>query len=177
MCDLCDLNRKGIEKLLFNFSLSTKALEKHHPDFSVILFESDRVEKGEWDNCFGRWESVGYQDTLVIGCIGKVTSFSAEGFCFDEDYVLPDSASLIDYPGSVDHINNGNRYFPIGLADFPLIDLREYEEFRHYQDISTDALDRVHNDCMLMALNIILPNPYPKNDRNKKRFPYKGFGN
>ena len=177
MRDLCDLNRKGIEKLDFNFSLLPKALEKHHPDFSVILFESDRVEKGEWDNCFGRWESVGYQDTLVIGCIGKVTSFSAEGFYFDEDYVLPDSDSLIDYPGSVKQINSGNRYFPIGMADFPLIDLREYEEYRHYQRISTDALDRIHNDYMLRALNIMFPNSYPKNDGKKKRFPYKGFGN
>jgi hypothetical protein len=177
MRDLCDLNRKGIEKLDFNFSLLPKALEKHHPDFSVILFESDRVEKGEWDNCFCRWESVGFQHTLVIGFIGRVTSFFADGFYFDEDYVLPDSDSLIDYPGSVNQINSGNRYFPIGLADFPLIDLREYEEYRHYQRISTDALDRIHNDYMLRALNIMFPNSYPKNDGNKKRFPYKGFGN
>lgn len=177
MRDLCDLNQKGIEKLVCNFSLLPKALEKHHPDFSIILFESDRVEKGEWDNCFSKWESVGFQHTFVIGCIGKVTSFSAEGFSFDEDYVLPDTDFLIDYPGSVDQINNGNCYFPIGLADIPLIDLHEYEEFRHYQRISTDALNRLYQDHLRMALNIMLPNPYPKNDGKKKNFSHKGFGN
>ena len=177
MRDLCDLNQKGIEKLVCNFSLLPKALEKHHPDFSIILFESDRVEKGEWDNCFSKWESVGFQHTFVIGCIGKVTSFSAEGFYFDEDYVLPDTDFLIDYPGSVDQINNGNRYFPIGLTDIPLIDLHEYEEFRHYQRISTDALDRCHNDCLHQALNFMFTNSSHNNIRIKKRFPHKGFGN
>jgi hypothetical protein len=176
MRDLYDLNRKGIEILGFNFSLSQKALEKHYPDFSVILFESDRVEKGEWDNCFGRWESVGYQDTLVIGCVGKVTSVSAEGFTFDQDYVPPNSDTLIDYPGTVEQINSSKRYFPIGLADFPLCKLQAYEKYRHYQRISTDALNRCHNDCMLQALNFMFPSPSHNNVRIKKRFPRKGFG-
>ena len=67
MRDLWHLNKMGEEKLKTSFVLNQDKIEKYFPDFSVVLFESDRVEKGEWDNYERKWATAGYQHTLVLG--------------------------------------------------------------------------------------------------------------
>jgi len=177
MRDLKHLNQKGAEKLDKRFAISKNVLEKHHPDMPVVIFESDRIEKGEWDNMFGRWESVGYQNTLVIGCLGKVESVSAEGFTLSEENSLPAIETLNNYPLTVDKIKKQMWNFPVGLADFPLSDLQEYEESRHYKRLSGDALNWIHNECMHVAITGVSSKHWAKQLVREKRNRPKGFGN
>ena len=177
MRDLKHLNQKGAEKLDKRFAIPQSILQQHHPDFSVIIFESDRIEKGEWDNMFCRWESVGYQNTLVIGCLGKALSSCSEGVICDEEYLLPGIDTLNNYPLTVELMKSERRIFPIGLADFPLEDLQKYDANRHYERISADALDWVHNKCMHVAITGVSSKHWAKQLVREKRNRPKGFGN
>jgi len=177
MRDLKHLNQKGAEKLDKRFAIPQSILQQHHPDFSVIIFESDRIEKGEWDNMFCRWESVGYQNTLVIGCLGKVKSACSEGVIYDDEYSLPEIKTLSNFPLTVELMRSETRHFPIGLLDFPLHDLQKYEENRHFERISADALDWVHNECMHVAVTGVSSKHWANQLGREKRHRPKGFGN
>lgn len=176
MRDLKHLNQKGTEKLDKRFAISTNVLDKHHPDMSVVIFESDRIEKGEWDNFLGRWESVGYQNTMVIAFLYKVESVSAESFTFREEYSLPALESLNDYPLTVDKIKNQMWNFPVGMADFPISDLQEYEESRHYKRLSGDALNWMHIECMHAAVTGVSSRQWANKLGGEKRHRPNGFG-
>jgi len=153
MSDLLYLNTMCNKKLKTTFALNQDLIQEYYPDFSVVLFEADRVEKGEWDNFERKWVSVGYQHTFVIGCNGLVASVDDQGFHIMECELDPNHKSNCKYRATLETASSRQGIFSIGLLDVPLEDLAEYEDRRHHKEVS--ALSNAYKETFASALTMI----------------------
>ena len=173
MRDLWHLNKAGEEKLKTLFILNQEKIEKYFPDFSVILLESDRIEKGEWDNFESKWASVGYQHTLVIGCIGLIETVSDQGLMLAKCDFVDEHISDFPYTETLEMIKSDQDMFSIGLLDVPLDDLAKFEPLRHYERLSN--FGNVYTATMKSVLNNIrATSRFSKSYRKNKQ--KRGFG-
>jgi hypothetical protein len=173
MRDLWNLNTMGKQKLNTTFMMNQEQLETYFPDFSVVLFESDRIEKGEWDDFEGKWAPIGYQHTLVIGYNGVVMSIEQQK-CLVAHYTLDaEYKQNQKYTATQDKIAKGHTAFSLGLLDIPLDDLADYEHRRVYAEIDSPKLTKVYQKTLDGAMNNILPSSKKKNSR---QFNKRGFG-
>lgn len=173
MSDLYHLNNMGKAKLTTMFVLDQEKIEKYYPDFSVVLFESDRVEKGEWDNFERKWASVGYQHTLVIGCNGFIGSVDDQGCEIAECELDLEYESNRQYTSTLEMAKCGQSIFPIGLLDVPLEDLAQYEGMRHYKKVS--SLSNAYMETLKSAVNSIRATNAIKKGSVRKSIK-RGFG-
>jgi len=153
MSDLWHLNKMCEMKLATTFVLDQDKIGKYYPNFSVVLFESDRVEKGEWDNFERKWASVGYQHVLVIGCNGLITSFDDQGCVFAKCELDVGYEPNQSFTSSLEAQESNQDLFAVGLLDIPLEDLAQYENQRQYKKVS--GLSNVYSATLKSALNSI----------------------
>ena len=164
----------GKQKLNTTFVMNQKHLQTYCPDFSVVLFESDRIEKGEWDNFEGKWQPTGYQHTLAVGYNGVVMSIEQQE-CLIAHYTLdPECEQNQKYTATLDMIAKGHSAFSLGLLDIPLDDLADYEHQRIYAEIDSSGLTRVYQKTLNGAMNKILSSSRSK--KSSRAFNKRGFG-
>ena len=173
MSDLWHLNKMGKMKLTTMFLLDQNKIEKYYPDFSVVLFESDRVEKGEWDNFERKWASAGYQHTLVIGCNGFIASVDDQGCDFAKCELDLGYEPNQKFTSSLEAQKSNQDLFAVGLLDIPLEDLAQYEDQRHYKKVST--LSNAYSSTLKGALNSIRATSGFKKSSTRKSHK-RGFG-
>jgi hypothetical protein len=151
MRDLWHLNNMGSMKLTTTFVLDQCKIKKYYPDFSVILFESDRVEKGEWDNFEGKWATAGYQHTLVLGCNGFIASANDQGCKYLKCDLDLENETNNQFVSTIEMINCGQDMFPIGLLDIPLEDISQHEGQRIHEKVS--SLSDAYASTLKSAIN------------------------
>ena len=174
MHDLWDLNRQARTKLNSRFLFNQEKLEKYSPDHTVIIFESDRVEKGEWDNFENRWEHSGYQHTLVLGIGAEVHSVHDNFVVVSSLESYAESSESATYRNTqLVHENKPNLY-PLGILDIPLNDLAEYDHKRCFERIS--GLSNHYKSIMQMILHSSSPCTRRGKRSNSAQQNSKGFG-
>ena len=121
--DLIKFN-KGAHQIDNSFDFYAEELEKHHPDFDVILLEGERVEIGEWDKTYKRWSSHSYQRVCVVWINGKFHGFNDEGI------------SISRMPSSVDEIIEHS-------IEKSLKDAEQYALETNKEELSKEQLDEI----------------------------------
>lgn len=176
MRDLWHLNTMGKQKLNTTFVLNQEHLDTHAPNFSVVLFESDRIEKGEWDNFENKWAPTGYQHTFVVGYNGILMSIEQDN-CLVACYTLdPEYEQNQKYTTTLNNIAKGHTSFSLGLLDIPLDDLADYEHQRVYAEIKSSRFTNGYQNALVGAMNNILFSPRSKKKKNSPQFNKRGFG-
>ena len=167
----------GAEKTDTIFQLETPVLRTLHPDSSVLLFETDRREAGEWDGFYDRVAPYSYQGVFCVLINGEFDHMTSEGISYKQfPKTLPE---LTDYPNTLKYLEKGQDLIGLGVLEIPLEQLTPYEESRVYErtwDFSPfyeQALERVAHDL----LRSVDKNPFwsvtPKTTRIRRK---KGFG-
>ena len=174
MHDLWELNRKARSKLKSMFLFDQDRLETCNPTHSVIIFESDRVEKGEWDNFMNQWELTGYQNTLVLGIDAEVHSVHNNFVAVSSLGSYAESSESAIYRNTQPIHENKPNLYPLGILDIPLDDLAEYDHKRCFERIS--GLSNHYKSIM----QVILHSSSPLTRRGKRshspQHNSKGFG-
>lgn len=176
MRDLWHLNTMGEQKLNTTFVLNQEHLETHVPNFSVVLFESDRIEKGEWDNFEKKWSPTGYQHTFIVGYNGIIMSIEQDKgllACYTLD---PEYEQNQKYTTTLNNIVKGHTSFSLGLLDIPLDDLAYYEHQRIYAEIESSSLTNGYQNALVGAMNNILFSLRSKKKKKSPLFNKRGFG-
>ena len=172
MKDLCRLNDHTISRPdndYYFWDFYPEKLSSNYPDWDVILFQSDRFEKGEWDNFYGRYEKNGYQLLYVIGVNGHVAHFDNDGL---KCHLKKEEEGLDNYPESIRKVNSGSPIHEFGLLECPLDVLEEYESNRVYGDNYVFGENFSH--CLTEKyVEVGLIKPKKKKQITKKR----GFAN
>ena len=167
----------GAEKTDTIFQLETPVLKTLHPDCSVLLFETDRREAGEWDNFYRRIAPYSYQGVFCVLINGEFDYMNSEGIAYHlYEKTHPE---VSDYPRTLKYLEKGQDLIMLGVLEIPLEQLTPYEESRVYErtwDFSKfyeEALGRVARDLLTSADK----NPHwsvtPKTTRIRRK---KGFG-
>ena len=176
LSDLVEFAR-GAEQTDTIFQLETPVLKTPHPESSVLMFETDRREAGEWDNFYNRVAPYSYQGVFCVLLCGEFEYLNDDGIGFREfPQTLPE---LKHYPRTLKHLVEGNSLVGLGVMEIPLEQLTPYEESRIYErtwefsKFYEKALGRVARDLLTSADK----NPHwsvtPKTTRIRRK---KGFG-
>ena len=176
ICDLCDLNGKAKEKLNTMFLLDLDLLRTLTSDTPVVLLESDRVEKGEWDNFEGKWVTAGYQHVLVMGCIDWFDSTAN----MDSQSLDCKSESVLEmkweYPETTFSSLDKWNIFPLGLLDIPLDELVAYENQRVYGELLSLELTKTYERTLHQVLRKYYATDQKRNSKELYRSQKRGFG-
>jgi len=161
------------EKIGTIFQLETSQLEKIFPESNVLLFESDRVEVGEWD-CFNRrfapFSTQLVFGVLINGIFGDFTEDSITYARFDD----LTSASLEHFPNTQILIEKGTPIVLLGLLEIPFEQLTPYEDKRVHErrwDFSKQFVE-----SMNWVLTDLLEKEKSKPRQRKSKKKRKGFG-
>lgn len=139
--DLIKLNKASLTKDTY-YDFYTEKLEEIAPHCSILLFEGNRVEEGEWDKLMGRWAPYSYQQVAVLNCNSRF-----DGFAYPENsksvvkqgifaYYKPDkniegmSSFIHQYPATFEPDGGPKQPCALGILDIPLEMLNKYEECR-----------------------------------------------
>ena len=131
--DLQEINKETIQKKYDSYFLdfNPSSLEGYYPEWSVLLFESDRLEKGEWDAFYKRYEKIGYQTCFACGVVGQFIAFEK-----DEAFTCllskGDEIGIENYPDSLSSIEAGNQFISLGIIEIPFPVIGKYKEHRVY---------------------------------------------
>jgi hypothetical protein len=174
MHDLRLLNAMNYAKLHSPFSFWDQKLAEYSPDYDVLILESDRVEKGEWDYVGNRWEAVGFQHALVIcihgrveiGSEGEIFIIPAETLTQSERTLYPATAELEDQKAYVSNL---------GLIDIPLPDLDKFEDNRILKPLCDEFYENCYNSASKSAA-LAMRKSLLSAKAPKKRKKSKGFG-
>jgi hypothetical protein len=111
-----------------------------YPEYQVLLMEHDRIEAGEWDYFYKRFNPIGYQNVCVIcvngflkgevpKCSNEVESpdFNSSIFCPCWEEVGED---IKDYKETAYWIKRQKPFFPFAIWDIRIDELNKYEERR-----------------------------------------------
>ena len=134
------------------FQLTTPVLKTLHPDSSVLMFETDRREAGEWDNFYGRVAPYSYQGVLCILINGYFEYLNDDGVgILKFPQTLPE---LKQYPKTLKYLVEDQELVRLGVLEIPLDQLIPFEQNRvhertwlfskHYQA----AVERVAKDLL-----------------------------
>ena len=114
------------------FRLKTEDIKSlYHPQSSVLLFESDRRELGEWDDFYNRFAPYGYQGVFAVLVNGSFVDLD-DGNRLIHYAPFPDE-SLHHYQGAKDLREEGRGFMCIGVLEVPLETLRPHEGKRVWQ--------------------------------------------
>lgn len=168
------LNAMNYAKLHSPFSFWDQKLAEYSPDYDVLILESDRVEKGEWDYVGNRWEAVGFQHALVIcihgkveiGSEGEIFIIPAETLTQSERTLYPATAELEDQQA---YISN------LGLIDIPLPDLDKFEDNRVFKPLCDEFYENCYRGASRNAA-IAMRKSLLSAKAPKKRKKSNGFG-
>ena len=131
--DLQEINKKTIEEKYDSYLLdfNPSSLEGYYPEWSVLLFESDRLEKGEWDEFYKRYEKLGYQTCFACGVVGEFIAFEKdETFTFNKSN--GGEIGIENYPDSLPLIEAGKQFISLGIIEVPFPVIEKYKEHRVY---------------------------------------------
>jgi len=111
-----------------------------YPEYQVLLMEHDRIEAGEWDYFYKRFNPIGYQKVCVIGVSGflkgevpkcsnevKSPDFKSSILCPCWEEVEED---IKDYKETAYWVKRQKPFFPFAIWDIPINELNKYEERR-----------------------------------------------
>jgi hypothetical protein len=139
--DLIKLNTASQKNdTLFDFY--NEKLEEIAPFCSILLFEGNRVEEGEWDKLMGRWAPYSYQQVTVLNCNSRFVDFAYPAnsksvvkqgiFAYDEpDEDIERMSSFIrQHPATFEPDGGPKQPCALGILDIPLEMLDKYEECR-----------------------------------------------
>jgi hypothetical protein len=155
------------------FQLETSQLERIFPESNVLLFESDRIEAGEWDYFNRRFAPFSTQlvyAVLINGIFGGFTEESIAFARFDD----PTLASLKNFPNTQTLIRKGTPILPLGLLEIPFEQLTSYEDKRVHErswDFSKQFVE-----SMNWVLTDLLEKEKSKPRQRKSKKKRKGFG-
>ena len=179
---LLEMNRWTYENTDCKFILNDYAIEGLHPNTDIVLFEHDRVEKGEFDSFRNRVSPYGYTQTNVMIFNG---TFSGEIPSGVEDFDATDGETVLtqhipinpeedykDYPSSLRH--KDEKFFSGGLVDCPNHLLNELENQRTNK--RTWIFSRFYEQTMDEYCETVFGSSHPFNKVKKKKDKDKGFG-
>ena len=139
----------------------------YHPNASVVLFECERVEQGEWDNFYKGFSPHGYQGLFAV-------VFNAWSLRIDQEeeriYVEEfDPEEVKDFPLSYRLASSGMETFSIvGLLEVPLVNLSPFQEKRIFH--RTWFMSRQYNKFLELVFD------HMRKSTKKSFRSSKGFG-